>query len=154
MIYVECKPDFTLVKSITNILKREIIHEGGKSEVCKRLERQKNCRGLIDEDPQSIQPPYVKKMIAKDDLSKLELKILQDNNDNYLIVLCPRLEEWILKSAKEADIDVRRYNLPNNARKLHREININLDKFKILIADLKDCNRMKTLKRLLESKKK
>lgn len=153
MIYVECKPDFALVKSITNISKRKIVHEGGKSEICRRLERQKNCRGLVDEDPWSIQPPYVKKTKLEDDLSKHEIKILHDNsNNNYLVVLCPRLEDWLLKAAEESKIDVKKYNLPNDAEKLHGEINIDLDKFRRLVNDLKDCDRLKTLKKLLEVK--
>jgi hypothetical protein len=148
MIYVECKLDFALIRSITKISKREIVHAGGKPEVCKQLERRKNCKGLVDEDPWSIQPPYMKKMRARD-LSKHEMKILHDNKGNCLVVLRPRLEEWILRAAKEANVELRKYNLSSDAGKLHEEININIDRFKKLIEDLKDCNRLKILKRLI-----
>ena len=153
MIYVECKPDFTLVKSITGIPKREIIHAGGKSEVCKRLEKNKNHKGVVDEDPWSVQPPYLKKLETKENLSDYELKLLDDNNDNRLIVLCPRLEDWILKTAKEADVDVRKYNLPEDPTKLHEVINNKIDKFDDLIENLKDHERLKILKNLLMRKK-
>lgn len=32
-IYVECKPDFRLVKCITGIPRNQLIHAGSKSEV-------------------------------------------------------------------------------------------------------------------------
>ncbi|MFQ5891233.1 MAG: hypothetical protein ACE5HW_00375 [Candidatus Methanofastidiosia archaeon] len=154
MIYVECKPDFTLVNSITDIPKREIIHAGNKSELCKKLEKEKNCMGLVDEDPWSGQPSYIKRMRKKDGLSRYELKVLHDNSrDNNLVVICPRLEEWILRTAKEAGIDVRRYNLPNNDRKFREIINIKIDNFERLIGDLKDHNKLKTLRKLLERRK-
>lgn len=42
IVFVECKPDVILVKSVMNIPKRHIIHVGGKSEICKRMEKQRN----------------------------------------------------------------------------------------------------------------
>ena len=153
MIYVECKPDSKLVKSITNVSKRGIVHESNKFEVCRRLEKRKSCTGLIDEDPLSVQPRYIRKTRLENDLSEHDIKVLHHSStDNRLIVLRPRLEEWVLKAAKEAGIDVRKYDLPNDAAKLHRHINISLDKFENLLEDLKDSSsRLKTLKRLLES---
>lgn len=153
MIYVECKPDFTLVKSLTKIPKREIVHEiKGKPEVCKRLERQRNCKGLVDEDPLSVQPPYMKKVRLENDLFQYELKVFYDeSNSNYLFLLCPRLEEWILKAAQDANLNVEKYSLPNAPEKLHRVINLDLSKFEKLLEGLKDSKRLKTLRELLES---
>lgn len=153
MIYVECKPDLALVKSLTNVTRRGITHEfKGKGEICNRLRKQTNCKGLLDEDPSSAQPRYIKEARLVNDLSEHEIKVLHDGtNNNYLIVLCPRLEEWILKAAQQAGKDVRKYDLPNDAAKLHREINISLDRFDNLLEELKDSSsRLKTLKRLLE----
>ena len=153
MIFIECKPDLTLLESLTSIPRREITHEfKGKGEICNRLRKLSNCTGLIDEDPDSGQPLYVKEAKLENDLSEHEIKVLHDNtNNNYIIVLCPRLEEWILKAAREAGIDVRKYDLPNDAIRLHREINISLDKFENLLEDLKrSSSRLKSLKRLLE----
>jgi len=109
---------------------------------------------LLDEDPYSGQPRYVKEARLKNDLPEHDIKILHHSSaNNHLIVLCPALEEWILRAARESGIDVTKYNLPNNAAKLHAEINISLDKFEKLLEDLKDSsNRLKTLKRLLEAK--
>ncbi|MDL1956249.1 MAG: hypothetical protein LWW95_04240 [Candidatus Desulfofervidus auxilii] len=154
MIYVECDPDFVLVKSITNISKREIIHEGGKGNVCKKLKKNQNSKGLVDEDPISSQPKYVEKMKVEENFSAHGIKVLYDNsNNNYLFVLCPRLEEWILRATKEAKIDIKKYGLPNDAEKLHKIINIRIDKFERLIEDLKEKSKMvKTLRKLIKGK--
>ena len=153
MIFIECKPDHALVKPLTNIIRREITHEfKGKGEICNRLRKQANCKALLDEDPFGTQPRYMKEAKLVNDLHEHDLKLLHDSaNKNYLIVLCQRLEEWVLKAAREAGIDVRKYSLPNDAARLHREINIRLDKFEKLLEELKgSSNRLKTLKRLLE----
>ena len=141
MIYTECKPDSVLVKTL-GIPKKEIIHLGGKAEVCKQLEKRENWKGLIDEDPFSIQPSYLKRLKMRVNLSNYGFKVLYDNcNNNDLIVLCPRLEEWVLKATKEAQIDIKRYNLPDDGEHLHKEININIDKFEKLIKDLRGKSR-------------
>lgn len=91
-IYVECKPDFALVRTITKIPKRHIIHAGGKSEICRKLKKQKDCKGLIDEDPWGVQPSYIEKLEIANDLSQHDLQALYDNSrGNYLVVLRPRL---------------------------------------------------------------
>lgn len=154
MIFVECKPDYALVASVTNIKRRDIIHEfKGKGEVCNQLKKRSSCIGLVDDDPLSVQPRYIQEAKLDNDLPEHEIKVLHDNtNNNYIIVLCPRLEEWVLKTASEAGIDVRKYNLPKDAAKLHGEINISLDKFGDLVDDLKASARLKTLKNLLEQR--
>ena len=154
MIYVECDPDFVLVKSITDIPKREIVHEGGKGNVFKKLKKNQNSKGLVDEDPMCSQPKYVEKMKVEEDLSPHGIKILYDNsNNNYLFVLYPRLEGWILKATKEAKIDIKKYGLPNDEEKLHKIINIRIDKFEKLIKDLKEKSKMlKTLAKLIRER--
>ena len=153
MIYLECKPDFALVKSITRVPKREIIHERkGKSGVCKRLEGQRNCKGLVDEDPLSTQPPYIKKVRLENDLFQYELKVFYDeSNGNRLFVLCPKLEDWILKAAKEAHLGMKKYGLPDTQEKFHKVINLDPSKLERLLTDLKDCERFKILRKLLGS---
>jgi hypothetical protein len=142
MIYTECKPDSALVKTL-GISKKQIIHVGNKPDVCKRLEKHKNCNGLVDEDPFSVQPLYLKKLQEKENLSDCGLKILNDNSkNNDLIILCPRLEEWVLKAAKEADLDISRYNLPDDGEQLHKVINLDIRKFETLIKDLKGKSEM------------
>lgn len=152
MIHVECKPDAALVRSVASVHKREIYHQKGKGEVCNRLEGETNSKGLVDEDPSATQPAYLKKLAPSQDLSHQGLRELHDRSrGNSLVVLCPTLEEWILKAAEEARIDVRQYHLPDDPVKLHRVINLELDNFEKLVEDLKDSRRLRTLRRLLEA---
>ena len=154
MIFVECYPDFALVKSVTHYSKKEIVHVGGRGKVCTRLERTKNCKGMIDEDPWSVSHPYMKKLTKKGNFSKYGIKAFYDNeNQNCLIVLMPRLEEWLLRVAKEESIDIKGYDLPENPDDLHDIININLIHVEKLINDMKGTTRVKKLKELLENNK-
>lgn len=142
MIYTECKPDSTLVK-LLRISKKQIIHLGCKPEVCKQLAKREDWKGLVDEDPSRVQPPYLKRLQVKKNLSNYGLKILSDNSkNNDLIVLCPRLEEWVLKAVKDAKIDIKQYNLPDDGEQLHKVINIDLKKFEKLVNDLKGKSKM------------
>lgn len=61
MVLVECKPDEILVR-LLGIPRREVVHAGGKSGVCGRLERSRGAKGPVDEDPHSVQPPYLRSL--------------------------------------------------------------------------------------------
>jgi len=89
MIFVECKPDLALVQSLTKVARRGIIHEfKGKGGICSRLRRQTNCKGLIDEDPSSGQPRFVKESKLEENFPEHDIKVLHHNStDNRLIVL-------------------------------------------------------------------
>ena len=69
MLYVECNADYVLVKTL-GVPRKEINHCGGKAKVCRLLgkEETENCKGLVDEDPFSVQPPYLKKLHVKENL--------------------------------------------------------------------------------------
>lgn len=138
MIFVECKPDFILVQTVGGINKKGIIHElKGKGAVCSRLSTQTNCMGLVDDDPDSPQPPYIKKSQLYSHISQHDIKILCDrNHNNFIIVIIPRLENWILRAASVASVDVRDYDLPNDWRELHRTVNSKLDNYETLLNDL------------------
>ncbi len=135
MIYVECKPDRALVSSTG--IKDKIIHAGNKSGVCKRLEKNHNSVGIIDEDPGAPQPPYIERLKKEEPLGVQFIVLRDTKRNNVLIVLCPKLEEWVLTAAKEAGLAVSEYKLPSDAEKLHRTINVNLEKFERLLGDMK-----------------
>ena len=142
MIYTECKPDSALVRTL-GIPKKHIIHQQGKPAVCKQLAKREKWKGLVEEDPFSVQPPYLKKLRVMEDLSHYGLRILNDTSkNNVLIILCPRLEEWVLEAAKEAGIDIKRYNLPDDGEPLHKVINLDIRKFEKLVNDLKGKSKM------------
>jgi hypothetical protein len=149
MIFVECKPDLLLVQKITGISKKEILHSGNKGEVIKNLSRSKNSTGLIDEDPGDSQPKYIASMLLLKHDRHSDLKIYKDNKNNFLVVLCPVLEEWILKTAGLEKIKMTDYNLPGNASRFHKIINLNLRKFEMLLESLLTSKRIAALKSVL-----
>ena len=155
MIYVECKPDEMLVRLLTKLPKREVIHEiKGKSGVVERLRRQKNSMGVVDEDPWAVQPAYLSSMRVSQDQATQGLKLLHDaSSDNYVVVLCPRLEEWIERATKETGLELTRYGLPDDPVRLHQVINVDLSKFQRLVKNLqtKRSDRLSSLSRLLQN---
>lgn len=149
MIFVECKADLLLVHKITGIAKKEILHSGNKGEVIKNLSRSNHAIGLIDEDPGNSQPKYIDSMrLVKDD-GNSNLKIYKDNKNNLLLVLCPVLEEWILKTARLETVKMTDFNLPENPSRFHKTINLNLPKFEKLLERLLTSKRMAILKAAL-----
>ena len=150
MIYVECKPDVTLVNAL-GVQRRRIIHAGNKSRVCKRLERGERLKGIVDQDPLSIQPPYIGRLKVIYDQQGVEIR-KDVPRENFLIILKPRLEEWILKASKKVQIDVTKYGLPDDGRKLHRTINANLAKFEKLLEELvnRESEMINALKKALD----
>jgi len=149
MIYLECEPDKALVKAL-GVPRKEIRHMFSKGNVCNRLEKSKSSKGMVDEDPESAQPSYIGKL--KPFSSRHGIKVLLDErNQNYLIVLCPRLEDWVLNVTKEVNIDVLEYGLPSDPNKLHEVLNIKLGKFKDIIDKIRPKSEMlKTLEAFIK----
>jgi len=155
MYLVECKPDEALVRSLTKTSKKQINHAGNKPELLKKLvKHHANSVGVIDEDPASHQPPLLRSFTLKEELRKYEFKVLfYRKKNNTLIILCPKLEDWILKAAREAHIDVTgKYRLPNDVALLHEEINFRMEQFQKLLKELKiRSERVKALGKRLRS---
>lgn len=151
MIYVECKPDKVLVQNLMQVPQRNIVHElKGKYEVMKRLNQQANSIALLDEDPTANQPAYLRAMQVLEDIPGRGLRILEDaTKDNRVVLLCPRLEEWILGAARDEAVNLEAYALPDDPVSLHRVINVDLRKFERLVENLKDSERLRALSRLL-----
>ena len=142
MIYLECDPDKALISRM-GISNKEIKHAYGKGNVCKQLEKNRNVKGMVDEDPLSHQPNYMKRLTLHS--YEHDVRMLYDKNaNNYIIVLCPKLEDLILKSVKQAGVDPGAFGLPNEARELHQMINTKLDSFKRLLNGLDGKSKMLT----------
>lgn len=147
LLYVECHPDTVLVRTL-GIPKREIRYVHSKGNVCNRLSKSRDSVGLIDEDPNSAQPNYLKTLKLVEE--KHDLRLLADKNNNRVVVICPTLESWIVVASREAGISLKKFNLPDDPYKLHQHVNLKLDKFEQLIKELIDnSQRIKTLKRFL-----
>ena len=140
------------MKVLTSVSKRNIIHAGNKSEVIKALVKHyENSKGLVDEDPGSTQPRYLHEFTQKGE--RYSIKVLHNHHrNNYLIILCPRLEDWVLQAAARSNVDVRSYGLPNDPSRLHKRINLQVDKFEKLLKDLMQRSEwLRFLARVLRS---
>jgi len=139
MYAAECDPDVILVSFLASIPRRRVMHASGKHQVLKKLTlKLRDSTGMIDQDPLSIQPrKFLQKFTEIEHSERDKLKILHyTQRNNRLIILCPRLEEWIIEAAREAHIPLHRYNLPNNPRQLHKIINFRINRFQQLVEDL------------------
>jgi len=132
-IALECKPDERLVMGI-GIPRKSIVHQNDKGDVCNFLTKHKGNIGLIDEDPDSPQPGNIR---SAKTISHLHgIKELQDEGNNRIVVLCPKLEDWILNACKISGIDPLKCHLPSKANELHKEINGKLDRFDKIVHQL------------------
>ena len=116
IIYVECSPDEILIRRLTGLPRRRVIHElKGKYEVLKRLSEQSDLWAVVDEAPNSHVPPYLNQMSLIENLSDDGIKVFQDRSRrNRVVVLTPRLEKWIVAAAKTAGIKMADYGLPDD----------------------------------------
>ncbi len=157
MIYVECLPDTTLAKSLSGGMTVEHLH--GKSRVCNKLMDNTNSKGMVDQDEKTQTHPYIKELIATgtiNDLQNDEIIVYIDIiRHNTLVMLKPRLEEWIIKTTRIAGINMMNsYHLPDTAEELHLALSIgdkeHINKFRMLIQKLaNNSERVDTLARLL-----
>ncbi len=135
--YVECEADRTLLESL-GVPRRSIQHRKvtGKGEVVKNLE---SCRGAVmitDEDPMSARPQGLRSL-PMEELPEYHLKIVR-SGQNVMVILCPRLEEWLLWLAERSGVRPNKFGLPEDPDELHKVINKRQDSLKKLLASLKE----------------
>ena len=138
MIFLECKPDEALVRSL-GVRRREVNHQRNKEQVLKMITRVTNCIALVDEDPNSSPPPLFGQLLRlEDSLARGILLYLDRRRNNQVVVLCPNLEGWVIRSDQESRIrhDQPPYRLPDTARSLHNVINDRLPSLRYLLSAL------------------
>lgn len=155
MIYVENEAHKTLLRAF-GFSEKEITVANGKGNVCNKLEGKENCKGLVDEDPLSSQHSYFNKLEHKEVKDDIKLSYDQKKK-NYLIILCPIVEKWILKAATEVKVNILKYNLPDNPNELYKVLHTDRKKYKNfenLIKDLikQKSKRLKTLEGFIKGK--
>ena len=118
-VFVECNPDEVLAKSL-GITRKSLTHNNDKGRVCNSLETKATFSiGMIDEDPNSAQPTYLGKLELH--VEKYGVKILLDKKrKNKLIILRPRLEEWIIAQAKVSNLKLKKFGLKEDPKELHQ----------------------------------
>lgn len=146
--HVECHPDERLLRTL-GVPRKEIKHWRDKGRVCKHVQKTNGVLGLIDEDPAKTQPSLFKH-IRPNFYPRYGLKVY-DIETSRLIVLCPRLEEWIVQAAKEAGVKMAHFGLPENGDDLHDKVLQRLESFGQLVEELqkRGSPHLQQLKRLL-----
>ncbi|MHA1400863.1 MAG: hypothetical protein ACTSQE_11005 [Candidatus Heimdallarchaeaceae archaeon] len=156
MILIECDPDEILVKTlISNITKKGYSHARNKTEVIKKLIRNKvgnRYIGIVDKDPGSKPPGYFNQFRLKERLESIDIEIFESQNQAKLVVLYPDLEGWIITAAHFVHVNLKDFSLPDSADDLHKIITEkpNLRKFIELVKYLESrSNHLKKLKTIL-----
>jgi|WetSurMetagenome_2_1015567.scaffolds.fasta_scaffold1394492_1 hypothetical protein len=133
-LYLECNPDEVLAR-VVGVPRRAIVHSHGKGRVSKHLDRQSGVSGLVDEDPGSAQPRTLAGFVEVSSTHDVRLKI-DKNRNNRLVVLCPELEDWVIKTAKSARVKMEEYSLSERPGELHANINQRLSNLERLLKEL------------------
>lgn len=146
-VIVECNPDEILVQ-VLGLNKKEIVHQDNKGEVCNYLEKYDVRVAIIDEDPGSAQPNHLKKLKLVEEKFEIR-KLIQANSSKVILIIKPRLEEWIIYQCKKSGINPKEFLLPNNAKELKKVINLRLEYFRNLLKELfkKENEGLKYLKK-------
>jgi hypothetical protein len=148
-LFLECKPDEVLAR-VAGVPSHAIVHSPGKGSVSKLLGKHSGVIGMVDEDFGSAEPRTLKQYVQLSDAHDLRLKI-EKGSKNRLVIICPKLEDWLIRTAKTASVKMTRFNLSENPRDLHADINTRLPNLERLLQELLELKspRLLHLKSLL-----
>jgi hypothetical protein len=119
MILIECNNDEELVKQL-GFKNKQYKHELNKGEVVKRLRKESSISiGIVDEDQEANQPGDMRFYQTINTIGSI--KLMKKDAIRFLIVISPRLEEWIYRLARRNKIIPEDYGLPKDAHKLPKK---------------------------------
>ncbi len=116
-IAVECYPDEAVLRGL-GVPKKQVLHQARKGEVFNWLKKTAGGIGVVDDDPTSAQPPDRRNYQQIQGSEGLLLLVRQGSSSQRLIIICPRLEEWLIQRAETCGVDPARYQLPSTAKQL------------------------------------
>ena len=119
MIAVECFADEILVRSM-GIRVAGITHQKGKGNVVNAVVRGHASAGVIDQDPDSTQPSELSEFQFAEREGAVVLMKHKSASDRRLVVISPRLEEWLIARAVASGVRLREYGVPDTAKDLKR----------------------------------
>jgi hypothetical protein len=144
-LFVECKPDETLALAL-GVSKGDLIHAGNRAGVCAQVSRRNGTTGMVDEDPDTAPQRYMKSL--DENPVEHEIRVLYDSQrQNRLVVICPRLEDWLVQAAKSSGLKMTDFGFESdNGRQLHREINHRLENLDRLVNKLLSAQNSRILR--------
>ena len=118
-VLVECNADEVVLKNL-GVPKKQLFHFGGKDKLINHLKKLPEAVGVVDEDPASTQHPDLKASYHQVKSAEgLHLMARQGSGGQRLIVVCPKLEDWLIDRAKISGIQIEMFNLPGDPDRLH-----------------------------------
>ncbi len=133
-LFLECKPDETLAVAL-GFPANAIVHSHSKGRVAKSLSRHTGVLGMVDEDFGEREPASLRRFTELSSMHEIRLKTDKERN-NQLVVICPRLEPWLMKTARASGLELQRFGLGNSLRDLDADINHRLPNLQRLLNEL------------------
>ena len=141
IFFVEDGPHKSLL-CFLGIGQKRIFIMGAKGNVIGKLKDHPSDTGMVDEDPDSAQPHDLSNYTQVPATEGLRLRLRRGNTGQRLIVVCPRIEEWLIQRAMICGIDPRQYHLPSTPKELHNIPRYEQkDGFPRFLAELNDRDR-------------
>ena len=153
-IIPECYIDTNLVETLLQIgtgKEHAVNHQKGCNNVaCTMRKNDGFAVGVVDTDKQ--QPPYWDEFLPIEESHHLSLK-KHESRSQYVILINPALERFLLDCVKEAELDLQDYGLPSNFdefRHLTKDVDSKREtKFKNLFKALQNHKEMQILASVL-----
>jgi len=135
-LFLECKPDETLAVAL-GVKAKDITHCHGKGRVSKYLAKHSGVTGMVDEDPnsKSAEPLTLRRFVESGFEHDVRFKVEKTTN-NRLVVICPRLEPWLIKTARDARLKLSESGLSDDLSELDAIINHRLRELEAVLAEL------------------
>jgi hypothetical protein len=144
---VEDDPHKALLRFL-EIPRKDILHMGSKGNVIKGLKDRPGATGMVDEDPGYAPPHELANYPEVPTTEGLRLLTRKGSGRQRLVVLCPRVEDWLIQRARICGVDPKRHHLPSTPKELrdipHYE---QKDGFRRFLDELKDRDRGMSLLR-------
>ena len=145
----ECYADTTLIDFFLRD-KSKRIHQRGNTKVADTMQKQAaqhyRIVGIVDADKR--QPTYFQKIKEIKTFNNVAL-FQKDDSEQYLIMLKPALEAFLINSCKEISVELSDFELPNSLKELTaitKNVSIaDNHKFKRLLKTLKDSPTFQNL---------
>lgn len=118
-VLVECSADEIVLRNL-GVPKKQLLHFGGRSKVISHLRDMPGAVGVVDEDPGSSQHRDLKASYQPAESAEgLRLLTRQGRGGQRLVVVCPKLEDWLIDRARSSGVQPENFGLPSDPDRLH-----------------------------------
>lgn len=113
----ECYGDTELIRCL-GISRKMINHQKGNGNLANAMRKNKADKviGITDEDKFKTLPKYFDDFVEEKSKHHLTLKKHKIFDNQFLIIISKDLENWLLYSAKIADISPKQFHLPEGIK--------------------------------------